>query len=132
MTYLVHIIIVYKFLVAGLFLTTDTKFQKIETYTYKNKPVVVYKNSNNSEVLYKIVLFSDLSLEKIQQTLLVRKADETVKILIGANYILSEQPCGGNYINYPYGWESTNISLKDLKEDCINIFSKNVNPLKMD
>lgn len=109
----------------------DVPLQKITSYTFKNKPVVVYKsNSTNSDIVYKIILYSNASHNTTEQTLLVRKTDEVTKNMMGANYILSEITDNGQYINYPYAWETMNVTMKDLQEDCLNVFGKKVSPLK--
>jgi hypothetical protein len=110
----------------------DVPLQKISSYSYKNKPVVVYKsNSANAEFVYKIVLYSNATQNKTEQTLMVRKADVLTKNMMGATYILSEVTTNGQYVNYPYAWETMNITMKDLQEDCVNVFSKSISPLKM-
>ena len=134
-----------KFLLLGkilvLFFTTEDQqiqqnespftYKRISSFTCKSRPVIVYKNSKpGAEIIYKIILYSDPALKSPQQTLLVRKADENIKMLVGANYILSEVNSNSPYINYPYAWESANVDLKDLKEDCVNVFEKNTPPLK--
>lgn len=111
--------------------THASSFEKVQSFTYRNKPVVVFKSNSDQEILYKIVLYTDAQQNKAAQTLIIRKADETIKMQIGANYILSEIRQGSDYINYPYGWESLKVDMKDLKEDCINIFDKKIQPLKM-
>lgn len=110
---------------------TPFTYKRVSSYTYKSKPVIVYKSSAGAtEIIYKVVLYSDPALKNPQQTLIVRKADENIKMMMGANFILSE----GNpnrYINYPYAWETSNVNMKDLQEDCINIFSKSISPLQL-
>lgn len=107
-------------------------YKRVSSYTYKSKPVVVYKcNEAGSEIIYKIILYSDAALKNPQQTLLVRKADENIKAMMGANFILSEGLNENEYINYPYAWETSNVTMKDLQEDCISVFSKSVSPLKL-
>jgi hypothetical protein len=106
-------------------------YKRISSYTYKNKPVIVYKTSETgAEIIYKVVLYSDPALKNPKQTLLVRKADDNVKMMMGANFILSEEE-QNQYINYPYAWETMNVTMKDLQEDCLNVFSKSVAPLKL-
>ena len=108
-------------------------YKRVSSYTYKNKPVIVYKSSSpDAEIIYKVVLYSDPALKNPQQTLLVRKADENIKSIMGANFILSEGLNQNQYINYPYAWETLNVNMKDLQEDCINIFSKSISPLQLD
>jgi hypothetical protein len=110
----------------------DVPLQKVSSYTFKNKPVVVYKNSvSNSDIVYKIILYTSTTHDKTLQTLLVRKTDENTKNMMGANYILSEIANDGQYINYPYAWETMNVTMKDLQEDCLNVFGKKVSPLKL-
>jgi hypothetical protein len=106
-------------------------YKRISSYTYKNKPVIVYKTSETgAEIIYKVVLYSDPALKNPKQTLLVRKADDNVKMMMGANFILCEEE-QNQYINYPYAWETMNVTMKDLQEDCLNVFSKSVAPLKL-
>jgi hypothetical protein len=123
-------IIIFKLTLCLLFQKGELPLQKVQSFTYKNKPVVVYKSNENKDIAYKIVLYADAAQNKTSQTLIIRKADETIKHQIGANYILSELGTDSNYINYPYGWESLKVDMKDLKEDCINIFDKKIQPLK--
>jgi len=110
----------------------DITLQKVLSYNYGNKPVVVYKNNSaNSEFIYKIILYTNTAQNKIEQTLIVRKTDVLTKNLMGASYILSELMPDGEYVNYPYAWETMNVTMKDLKEDCLNVFSKSISPLKL-
>ena len=128
---MVKSIILIKFLISFFIGTNTYSFEKVHSFTYRNKPVVVFKSSSANEIPYKIVLYSDAGQSKVSQTLIIRKADEMIKMQIGANYILSGLREGSDYINYPYGWESLKVNLKDLKEDCINIFDKKIAPLKI-
>ncbi len=139
MTLFIKFLLVGKILVSSLTTTNEEPLQKespftykrVSSFNYKSKPVIVYKSSGpDAEITYKIVLYSDPALRSPQQTLVIRKADEHVKIMIGANYILSELSAALKYINYPYAWEVVSVDLKDLKEDCINIFGKDISPLK--
>lgn len=106
-------------------------YKRVSAYTFKSLPVIVYKsNESNSDIIYKVILYADPALKNPKQTLMVRKADENIKAMLGANFILSE----GNpnkYINYPYAWETLNVNMKDLQEDCINVFNKSVSPLQL-
>lgn len=127
-----NLILIFKITIC-LFLGRDeVTFQKVQSFMFKSKPVVVYKSSfANSEIVYKIILYSNTNKDVPEKTLLVRKADQEVKNLIGANYILSEAQLNGQYINYPYGWETMNVTMTDLQEDCLNVFGKKVSPLKL-
>jgi len=128
---MIHLILIFKIFIYSLFLNSDDPFSKVESFTYKSRPVTVFKSNADQEILYKIVLYADAGQNKEAQTLIIRKADEAIKMQIGANYILSEMRQGSGYINYPYGWESLKVDMKDLKEDCINIFDKKIQPLKI-
>ncbi len=119
-------------LIFGLFGDGGVQLQKVSSYTFKNKPVVVYKtNAPESDFVYKIVLYTSTAKSKTEKTLLVRKADELVRNMMGASYILSEVANDGQYVNYPYAWETMNVTMKDLQEDCLNVFGKKVSPLKL-
>ena len=133
MAALIKLTLIAQFILCSWFGDGDAQLQKISSYTFKNKPVVVYKsNSAASEFVYKIVLYSNTTKSKTLQTLLVRKADEVIKNMMGASYILSELANDGQYVNYPYAWETMNVTMKDLQEDCLNVFGKKVSPLKLD
>lgn len=88
---------------------------------YKTSVITIYKNKQYSgqklEVLFKIECYD--KKEQLLREFVIKKTDSRLKEKTLSNFILIEDKTNGRELVYPFGWTNENITIKEMKDDCI-------------
>lgn len=109
---------------------TEPSFALEAEFTYKNTLIMVYKNNlfdgNDLESLFKIRC--DDKRFKNSRTFYVKKTNSHLRSKTLSEFAFTEKRLTNELI-YPFGWETSKISHKELKENCILILENKIKPL---
>ena len=109
---------------------TEPSFILEAQFTHKNTLIMVYKNNlfdgNDLENLYKIRC--DDNRVKKSRTFFVKKTNFHLRSKTLSEFAFTEKLLT-NELVYPFGWETSKISHKELKENCILILENKIKPL---
>lgn len=98
---------------------------------HKSLIVTIFKNSlfagNPLEVLYKASFYD--TRKKTTREFYIEKTDSFLKEKTLSNYTLMEHTTKGKKLTYPFGWENDKINLKEIKENCLLIIERNIQPI---
>lgn len=109
---------------------TEPSFALEAEFTHKNTLIIVYKNKlfdgNDLESLFKIRC--DDKRFKNPRTFYVKKTNSHLRSKTLSEFAFTEKLLT-NELVYPFGWETSKISHKELKENCILILENKIKPL---
>lgn len=102
---------------------TVPEFKLLAKTDHKTTVISIYKNKRFSgqklEVLYKIECYD--TKEHFHREFVIKKTDSRLKEKTLSDFILIENKINGKELVYPFGWANEDITIKEMRDDCILI-----------
>ncbi|MCE3229167.1 MAG: hypothetical protein K0S32_3718 [Bacteroidetes bacterium] len=108
----------------------EPQFKLIAKADYHHYIISVYKNvlykGKDLDILYKTNCLDTKT--KTQREFFIKKTDNDLRSRTLAEFIMVEVLKGQNH-TFPFGWETSNIELKDIRMNCISILEDKIKPV---